>query len=125
MKSQFVLALLTLCGCTHPINKGVEKITEEERFVKINKNPRLPPILIEINSIPHPFDVAGTFPYALWVNGMGISNPDQAALSEIIKKIGKENIPPIDMRDIHKGWTEPRFVNKQAPQGIIPWKQIQ
>ena len=64
---------------------------------------------MEINSVPPPFDVAGNFPYVLWINGKHIPYPPQEGLGGIVAKVGKDNIPPIDPKDIHKGWMEPHY----------------
>jgi len=104
MKSFIAFALCILCGCTQPIKKQ-----------NLNASPLISnkaPVLIEINSVPQPFDVAGHYPYVLWINGMYISQPDYKALSNIINQIGEERIPEIDPRNIHDGWLQPRFVKQ-------------
>lgn len=104
MKFFIVSALCVLCGCTQPIKKQ----NLNASTLASNKAP----VLIEINSVPQPFDVAGHNPYVLWINGMYISQPDHKALSDIINQIGKERIPDIDPRNIHDGWIQPRFVKQ-------------
>lgn len=69
--------------------------------------------LMEINSVPEPFDVAGSYPYVLWVNGRRFNVPMQE-LKGIVAQIGKENIPPIDNNDIHKGWMRSFFAVDDA-----------
>ncbi len=64
--------------------------------------------LMEINNIPEPFDVAGNYPYVLWINGERFSAP-MNDLKNIVAQIGKENIPDIDRNDIHKGWMRSFF----------------
>ena len=104
MKLPVVLVLCILCGCA----QSTKKQNVNARVSVSNKAP----VLIEINSVPQPFDVAGHYPYVLWINGMYISQPDYKALSDIINKIGEERIPDIDPRDIHDGWIQPRFVKR-------------
>jgi|TARA_B100001094_G_scaffold327178_1_gene384763 hypothetical protein len=112
MKSLLVFIICALCGCVHPTKK--QKIQPNTNSPVINKAP----ILIEINNVPPPFDVAGNFPYVLWINGMYISNPDHKALHEIINKIGEDRIPGINPKDIHNGWIQPRFVKKYIEEQL-------
>ena len=106
MRFFLFLILCALSGCV--------RFTENK---EIHVSANLPtknkaPILIEINNVPPPFDVAGNFPYVLWINGMYISNPDYKALHSIINNIGEDRIPGINPKDIHEGWIQPRFVKR-------------
>lgn len=74
--------------------------------------------LIEVNSIPEPFDIAGSRPYVLWVNGERFNVPKQD-LKNIIEKVGRENIPPIDRNDIHKGWMRSFFENPKTINDLL------
>jgi hypothetical protein len=66
-------------------------------------------VLMEVNSVPHPFSLAGSYPYALWVNGERFNVPAHY-LNAIISEIGVDNIPEIKRgEDIHKGWIYPYF----------------
>jgi hypothetical protein len=76
------------------------------------------PYLMEINSVPPPFDVAGNFPYVLWVNGKHIPRPPYKDLNEIVAKVGKDNIPPIDPKDIHKGWIVPHYAKIEDSKNL-------
>ena len=62
--------------------------------------------IIEINSIPPPFNINGRFPYVVWMNGKRVDMPQKDILA-LIKKIGKENIKPSNNKDIHIGWLIP------------------
>ncbi len=81
IKFIFLLLFLTLWGC------------RDERS----------PSVIEINTVPPPFDINGRYPYVVWVNGerVDMSRGDVLAL---VKKIGKENIKMAESSNIHKGW---------------------
>jgi len=68
--------------------------------------PSLEQQVIEINSIPPPFDVNGRFPYVVWVNGKRVDMPQKDILV-LVEKIGKENIKPSNNKDIHIGWLTP------------------
>ena len=69
------------------------------------------PVLIEVNSVPRPFDLDGRTPYVLWVNGarIDVSSED---LSCFISRIGVSNIKPVEAQDIHQGWLWPNFVKR-------------
>jgi hypothetical protein len=64
--------------------------------------------LIEVNSVPFPFDVDGLHPYVVWVNGRRVNMPKHEIL-DLVKKIGKENIHPSTNKDIHVGWLTPHL----------------
>ena len=59
--------------------------------------------VIEINSVPPPFDVNGVMPYVVWVNGSRVDMPKKDIIA-LVNKIGKENIKRADTGDIHRGW---------------------
>lgn len=74
--------------------------------------------LMEINSVPKPFDIAGSYPYVLWINGKRFSMP-QKELEDIVVKIGEENIPTINSNDIHKGWLRSFFAEEETIDDAI------
>jgi hypothetical protein len=104
-----ILILISFCGCSQSKNKPLWEVLPPKPAKTYAASK---PVLIEINSVPHPFDVAGNFPYVLWINGMHVPNPDHKALFAIVNKLGEDRIPTINYEDIHEGWTEPRFVRK-------------
>ena len=59
--------------------------------------------IIEVNSIPFPFNVNGTQPYVVWVNGHRVEMPKKDIMA-LVDKIGKDNIKGADPSDIHRGW---------------------
>ena len=59
--------------------------------------------VIEINSVPPPFDVNGLMPYVVWVNGCRVEMPKKDVMV-LVSKIGKENIKTAKGNDIHRGW---------------------
>ena len=59
--------------------------------------------VIEINSVPFPFNVNGTQPYVVWVNGERVDMPHKEIMA-LVNKIGEENIKRADSKDIHRGW---------------------
>ena len=66
------------------------------------------PVAIEINSVPPPFDLGGHNPYVVWMNGKRVNLPKKDVLS-LVNQVGQDNIPPADVRDIHRGWLFPYF----------------
>ena len=65
-------------------------------------------VLIEINSIPPPFDISGLDPYIVWINGCRVSVPKKHVL-DFVDKVGKDKITPITTADIHNGWIQPHY----------------
>jgi hypothetical protein len=66
------------------------------------------PVFIEINQVPPPFDIGGVDPYVIWING----KREKVAphyIEPIIEKIGRKNIKPIDIPNLHEGWLRPHF----------------
>ena len=59
--------------------------------------------VIEINSVPFPFNINGTQPYVVWVNGGRVEMPHKEIIS-LVNRIGEENIKRADPKDIHRGW---------------------
>lgn len=102
------------------INQESQRVDKEEKL-KVLVTHTEGSYLMEINSVPQPFDVAGSYPYVLWVNGERFTIPMEQ-LETIVTQIGKENIPLIDRNDIHKGWLRSFFatdlVNFSEPNTI-------
>ena len=70
------------------------------------------PVAIEINSVPSPFDMNGHNPYVVWMNGKRVQLPKKDLLL-LVDKVGQENIPSLDTRDIHRGWLFPYFADAE------------
>ena len=79
------------------------------------EDPETRPVLMEINSIPPPFNLNGRSPYILWVNGVKADLPMED-LVYLVNKVGVENIKPIEIADIHQGWLWPHFVKRREPE---------
>ena len=77
---------------------------------------RSQPVFVEINQVPPPFDLDGHDPYVLWVNGARVRIAKEY-LHPIIEHIGKENIKPIDIPNMHDGWIEPHFFSQ--PEKVV------
>tara|TARA_R100000808_G_scaffold24269_1_gene55501 strand:+ start:23786 stop:24181 length:396 start_codon:yes stop_codon:yes gene_type:complete len=74
------------------------------------------PVFVEINQVPPPFDLAGHDPYVVWINGARVRVPKEY-IHPIIDTVGKENIQPIDIPNMHEGWLQPHFF-EQADEAI-------
>lgn len=59
--------------------------------------------VIEINTVPFPFNVNETQPYVVWANGRRVDMP-QKEIIHLVSRIGRENIKAADSSDIHRGW---------------------
>jgi len=79
------------------------------------EDPDTRPVLMEINSVPPPFDLNGRSPYVLWVNGVKTDLPMED-LVYLVNKVGLEDIKPIGIADIHQGWLWPHFVKHREPE---------
>ena len=75
-------------------------------------NPPPYPVAVEINSVPPPFDMNGYNPYVVWMNGKRVNLPKKDVIL-LVNQVGEDNIPPADMRDIHRGWLFPYFAEAE------------
>jgi len=78
MKISFLLFFVFLFGCSSKqgrvINLDIPSPPPPPNIIPPSTPPSFIPSLdevakIEINPIPHPFDLNGHFPYAVWING--------------------------------------------------------
>jgi len=101
-----VIFLILFSGCTH---------FKKENVIEGVDFPTLPPHVIEINEVPHPFNLNNTNQYIVWVNGkrVGIKNEDKQAL---ITLVGARNITPVSDEDIHNGngWLRPLYPDRKS-----------
>jgi hypothetical protein len=101
-----LIFLILLAGCNHiQKNNNIEEL----------EYPALPPHVIEINEVPHPFSLNDFNKYIVWVNGTRVNMKPKDKL-ELITLIGAENIKPIPDEDIHNGdgWLRPIFPNRAS-----------
>ena len=107
-----------LLGTQSNFNEPITKQKQEPKNLNLDKLKVLVThtegsYLMEINSVPKPFDVDGSYPYVLWVNGKRFNVPIDD-LKEMVAKIGEGNIPSIDNNDIHRGWMRSFFAVDEA-----------
>ena len=75
---------------------------------------------VEINNIPEPFDVAGSRPYVLWINGERIKHIPTEHLKKLVEIVRSEVAPINTNNDIHAGWLTPHFVPYSRIQQAFP-----
>lgn len=77
--------------------------------------PVVPPHVIEINKVPHPFNLNNFNEYVVWVNGKKVvmERNDKNAL---IALVGARNIAPVSDEDIHNGdgWLRPLYPDRKS-----------
>jgi hypothetical protein len=120
MKSLFFLLLLFLAGCNSS-SRVIESIDYPIRpplLFPPNIYPSHPPppfkpslaelAEVQINPLPHPFNVNGRIPYAVWVNGKKISL-NSLETKALAKSLNLEFKQPKDTAQIHsgEGWLYP------------------
>tara|TARA_B100001094_G_scaffold317091_1_gene359082 strand:- start:694 stop:1098 length:405 start_codon:yes stop_codon:yes gene_type:complete len=69
---------------------------------------------IQINSIPHPFNLNGNMPYAVWVDGKRLALSMQETQS-LAKSLNIKFTQPKDTAEIHmgNGWQRPLEIDPQ------------
>lgn len=131
MKYISVLCSLLVVGCNHS-NKSLEGIDFPIPPPPPNIFPFSPPpsftpnterlalmkqkfedVEVQINPIPHPFNVNGNIPYVVWVNGerLPLNSIEIRALAQSLNLKFEQ---PKDTAEIHSGagWTRPLKLEK-------------
>ena len=106
MRYLAIIGLTFFFGCQEPKTKPLMQSLPPENSLSY-------PVAIEINSVPFPFDLNGHYPYVVWMNGKRVELPKEDLIT-LVNKVGKENIPLADTKDIHKGWLSPYFAETEA-----------
>jgi len=104
---RILVALVILFSGCHHIKK--EKVTERMEY------PILPPHVIEINKVPHPFSMNNFNEYVVWVNGKKV-NMQRNDKNALIALVGARNITPVSDGDIHNGdgWLRPLYPDRKT-----------
>ena len=103
--------LCLLCGCHSVKNDARDLPPIPTHFIIPDTPPTFHLNKIQINSVPHPFNVGGFYAYAVWVNGKKASlNSHQ--INTLIKELQLKNVPP-SSANIHNGdgWLHPLKLN--------------
>jgi len=109
-----MITLIFLTGCNHA-QKQIHKAEETPQMP-----PDLPPHVIEINSVPHPFNLNGHNPYVVWVNGKLIKLTSNQK-KELINIVKAENIKPVSDADLHSGdgWLHPLYPSRKSFELVL------
>jgi hypothetical protein len=109
-----MITLFFIAGCNHT-QKEMHKAEESPQVP-----PNLPPHVIEINSVPHPFNLGGYEPYVVWVNGQRI-NLTLNQKKDLINIIKAENIKPVSEADLHSGdgWLHPLYPSRKSFELVL------
>tara|TARA_A200000159_G_scaffold54006_1_gene50036 strand:- start:17577 stop:17933 length:357 start_codon:yes stop_codon:yes gene_type:complete len=109
-----IITLIFLASCNHT-QKQIHKTQETPQIP-----PNLPPHVIEINSVPHPFNLNGGNPYVVWVNGQRV-NLTLNQKKDLINIIKAENIKPVSEEDLHSGdgWLNPLYPSRKSFELVL------
>ena len=68
---------------------------------------------IQVNRLPHPFNVGGLVPYQVWVDGERLPLNSKKA-KQIVKTLNLKFEQPENTREIHSGagWLQPHNINQ-------------
>ena len=124
MKTKIILIFLILGGCkSAEVNLSELPVPPPPPSVaEIPPAPEMTPDLynflkeakdIQINSLPHPFNLNGNFPYAVWVDGNRVPLSPGESLA-LAKSLNLEFKQPNNTASIHngEGWLFPRRTKK-------------
>ena len=132
MKYNILLSLFLLAGCNSSKFQEATLPETPQSPPKVDfapPNPSLEPDLnlfavkykeIQINRLPHPFNLNGSIPYAIWVDGEKLKlNPKETrALAESLNLKFEQ---PEDTAEIHsgEGWLFPKKINKEDEDSFV------
>ena len=94
---------------------GYNSVSSSSVPTQISQVSPAQPVFIEINQVPPPFDIGGLDPYVIWVNGARVKVPNHY-IDSIIENIGRDNIKPIDIPNLHEGWIRPHFFEQPTKE---------
>ncbi len=125
MRISLLIFLFVLFGCSSKRGKVIDLDIPPPPPPPSLLPPSSPPsfeppidklINLQVNPIPHPFNLNGTIPYAIWVNGEAL--PMSHSLSQsIAKALSLEFIQPKNTAQIHngEGWLYPLDIKEKSP----------
>lgn len=116
MKHLFIIIILISFGCNHN-SKVIEAIDypipPPPNILPYNLPPNFIPdttelAKVQINPLPHPFNLNGNVPYAIWINGKRLPL-NNAQIKELAYALGLKFKQPKDTAQIHsgEGWLHP------------------
>jgi hypothetical protein len=121
MKNSLFIFLLALFGCTQKykvINLPIPPPPPPPNILPPSLPPSFSPSLddvsnIQINPIPHPFNLNGHFPYAVWVDGQRLQL-NYKELNQLVIALNLNFKQPKNTAKIHRGegWVYPLDKNE-------------
>jgi hypothetical protein len=119
MKALICSIVFLFCGCIAkyssfssyppppPPPPNILPDTPPPRYIPQLKN-------IQVNTIPHPFNINGRMPFAVWVDGeqLPINSKESNA---IVQALNIKFVEPKSTAEIHRGegWLYPKKINAQ------------
>lgn len=102
-KAGLFLYLSFMSGCFTSVTKDIEP------FPNLAVEP-----VVEVNRLPHPFNLNGSLPYAVWVDGEMLPLKSEEA-NKIVESLNLKFEQPPDTEEIHsgRGWLYPYNSNKK------------
>lgn len=94
---------------------AIPQSSEPTQISQVTELSLIQPVFIEINEVPPPFDIGGLEPYVIWINGARVKVPPHY-IHTIIEDVGRENISPIDIPNLHEGWLHPHYFEQPPKQ---------
>lgn len=122
MKISFLSLLLFLFGCSSKKNMSIDlefpPPPSPPNILPPSDPPPFIPSLdevaeIQINPIPHPFDLNGYFPYAVWINGQRLKlTPKEMNQLIVALDLNSEQIEQTENIHNGEGWLYPLDKNE-------------
>jgi len=132
MKYNILLSLFLLASCNSSKFQETtlpETLQSPPKVDSLPLNPSFEPDLnlfavkykeIQINRLPHPFNLNGSIPYAIWVDGkkLKLTPKETQALAESLNLKFEQ---PEDTAEIHsgEGWLFPKKINKKHEDSFV------
>ena len=128
---KFRLALFFLLGSSCHYENRTNKIAipnfippPPPNFIPPNPAPSFSPNIlnageVQINRLPHPFNLNGRIPYAIWVDGKRVNlNPTQ--IKVLAQSLNLKFSQPLNTANIHngEGWVFPYQLNENGKQNL-------
>lgn len=120
MKIKILLLTLLISSCA---DKKIATLNTEKKITSrsiINLAPPEEFSSMQINRIPHPFNLNGENPYAVWVDGKRLSL-DRNQVKNLAQSLNLKFKQPEDTAQIHQGagWLFPLEVDEEGEEEIF------
>ena len=120
MKIKILLFTLLISSCA---DKKIATLNTEKKITSrsiVNLAPPTEVESIQINRLPHPLNINGENPYAIWVDGKRL-NLDRNQVKDLARSLHIKFEQPKDTAQIHSGagWLFPLEVNEEDEEEIF------